>query len=189
MNTTSDSEVLLNVFAHELAQRVDGKLVPAAILDAVGAVHRRCSGGYAAVAMIIGAGIVAFRDQNGIRPVVLGKRETLPVRSAWWRQKVSHWDALGFELERDLAPGEAVFIDLDGEVHQRRYGDSKKHTPCIFEYVYFARPDSIIDKISVYKARLRMGERLADKILRLRPEHDIDVVVPIPILHGPAHCR
>jgi amidophosphoribosyltransferase len=180
LNTNSDSEVLLNVFAHELGQRVDGKLVPAAILDAVGAVHRRCSGGYAAVAMIIGAGIVAFRDQNGIRPIVLGKRETPAGTERMVASESVALDALGFELERDLAPGEAVFIDLEGNVHQRRYGNSEKHTPCIFEYVYFARPDSIIDKISVYKARLRMGECLADKILRLRPDHDIDVVVPIP---------
>jgi amidophosphoribosyltransferase len=180
LNTTSDSEVLLNVFAHELGQRVDGALTPNVILNAVGAVHRRCSGGYAAVAMIIGVGIVAFRDRNGIRPVVLGKRQTSAGLERMIASESVALDALGFELERDLEPGEAVFIDLEGNVHQRRYGDCQKHTPCIFEYVYFARPDSIIDKISVYKARLRMGECLADKILRERPDHDIDVVVPIP---------
>jgi amidophosphoribosyltransferase len=181
LNTTSDSEILLNVLAHELATRAGGDgLTGDTILEAVEALHRRCSGGYAAVAMIIGYGLVAFRDPHGIRPLVVGKRETPEGIERMVASESVALDALGYTLERDLSPGEAVFVNHQGELISRTVPRPGGYSPCIFEYVYFARPDSIIDKISVYKARLRMGERLADKILRLRPDHDIDVVIPIP---------
>ena len=180
LNTGSDTEVLLNVLAHELGRQDGSDLTPDAILNAVEAVHRRCSGAYAVVAMIIGYGIVAFRDPNGIRPLVLGTRRTFTGMERMVASESVALDALGFDLDRDILPGEGVFIDRTGRVHSRESADRKPHSPCIFEFVYFARPDSIIDKISVYKARLRMGERLAGKILRLRPEHGIDVVIPVP---------
>ena len=178
LNTTSDSEILLNVLAHELGQQ-DG-LAPEHILSAVEAVHARCSGGYAVVALIVGRGIVAFRDPHGIRPLILGQRSTMRGVERMVASESVALDALGFEIERDIRPGEAVFIDSAGEVHARPYRGQAEYSPCIFEFVYFARPDSIIDKLSVYKARLRMGEALAAKILRLRPDHDIDVVIPVP---------
>jgi amidophosphoribosyltransferase len=180
LNTTSDSEILLNAFAHELVQHGADGLKPDEILDAVEAVHRRCSGGYAVVAMIIGVGLVAFRDPHGIRPAVLGVRETPRGTERIVASESVALDALGFELERDLAPGEAIFIDPSGTLYSRNSTIRATYSPCIFEFVYFARPDSIIDKLSVYKARLRMGEALAEKIRRIRPEHDIDVVIPIP---------
>jgi amidophosphoribosyltransferase len=180
INTTSDSEILLNVFAHELSRGTTGALQPQDILDAVEALHRRCSGGYAVVVMIIGYGLVAFRDPHGIRPLVLGMRETAHGVERMVASESVALDAVGFALERDILPGEAVFIDKRGLLHTREPSVRAGYTPCIFEYVYFARPDSIIDGISVYKARLRMGEKLAEKILRVRPDHDIDVVIPIP---------
>jgi amidophosphoribosyltransferase len=181
LHTGSDSEVLLNVFAHELQQINKSAATPADIFNAVRGVHRRCRGGYAVVAMIVGHGMLGFRDPNAVRPLVLGRRQTRDGRSEWMLASESvALDALGFEMERDVGPGEAVFVDLDGRLHSERCADTVRCTPCIFEYVYFARPDSIIDNISVYRARLRMGERLAEKILRERPDHDIDVVIPIP---------
>jgi amidophosphoribosyltransferase len=180
LNTTSDSEILLNVFAHELGKHATNGLSAEDILDAVSAVHRRCSGGYAVVAMIIGYGVVAFRDPHGIRPIVLGIRETPKGVERMVASESVALDALGFTLERDILPGEAVFIDKRGYLHSREPKVRVGYSPCIFEFVYFARPDSIIDKMSVYKARLRMGEKLAEKIKRLRPDHDIDVVIPIP---------
>ena len=180
LNTNSDSEVLLNVFAHELGKHATNGLKPQQILDAVEALHKRCSGGYAVVAMIIGYGIVAFRDPHGIRPLVLGIRETPNGVEHMVASESVALDACGFELERDVLPGEAVFIDKRGYLHSRQTTARRGYTPCIFEFVYFARPDSIIDTLSVYKARLRMGEKLAAKILRVRPDHDIDVVIPIP---------
>ncbi|HEU4616970.1 MAG TPA: amidophosphoribosyltransferase [Gammaproteobacteria bacterium] len=181
LNTSSDTEILLNVFAHELTQHGKrGGLKPHEILDAVEAVHRRCSGGYAVVALINGYGLVAFRDPHGIRPAVLGVRETRKGTERMVASESVALDALGFELERDLLPGEAVFIDKSGKLYSRVSPTRASYSPCIFEYVYFARPDSFIDKVSVYKARLRMGDALADKILRIRPDHDIDVVIPIP---------
>jgi len=180
LNTSSDSEVLLNVFAHELGQQATNGLTPQAILGAVDAVHRRCSGAYAVVAMIIGYGIVAFRDPHGIRPIIMGVREVDGGTERIIASESVALDALGFELDRDIAPGEAVFIDQQGTLYNRAYTGSVHYTPCIFEFVYFARPDSIVDKLSVYKARLRMGDMLAEKILRLRPDHDIDVVIPVP---------
>ena len=180
LNTTSDSEVLLNVFASEL-QRVGTPRVTAAdIFAALNAVYRRCRGGYAVVAMVIGHGVLGFRDPNGIRPLVLGQRDT-PRGPEWMLASESvALDMLAFRFVRDIGPGEAVFIDEQGRLHSQQCVSSVRHTPCIFEYVYFARPDSIMDNISVYRARMRMGDRLADKILRARPDHDIDVVIPIP---------
>ncbi len=180
LSTDSDSEVLLNVFAHELQLRVDGRPSADNIFDAVEAVHRRCSGGYAVVMMIIGFGIVAFRDPNGIRPLVLGSREQRGRTDYMVASESVALDVLQFVRMRDVGPGETVFIENSGRLHSRPYRGEVRHTPCIFEFVYFSRPDSIIDDISVYKARLRMGEELAGKIVRDFPDHDIDVVIPIP---------
>ncbi len=180
INTNSDSEVLLNVFAHEL-QRL-GKLIPTAddIFTAIEAVHKRCRGGYAVVAMITGYGIVAFRDPMGIRPVVYGERDTPQGKEYMVASESVALDASGFKMVRDLHPGEAIYFSQEGEVSMRRCSAKTVATPCLFEYVYLARPDSIIDGISVYKSRLRQGELLAEKVLRERPDHDIDVVIPIP---------
>ncbi|WP_299082840.1 amidophosphoribosyltransferase [uncultured Paraglaciecola sp.] len=180
INTSSDSEVLLNVFAHEL-QRL-GKLKPSAddIFEAVKAVHKRCQGGYAVVAMVANYGIVAFRDPYGIRPIVFGERETDKGMEYMVASESVALDVLGFKMTRDIAPGEAVFISNDAEIFTQQCAESPKTVPCIFEHVYFARPDSIMDGISVYKTRMRMGEKLAAKILAERPDHDIDVVIPIP---------
>ncbi len=180
LSTNSDSEVLLNVFAHELHIRVDGRPTAENIFDAVAAVHERCTGGYAVVMMIIGFGIVAFRDPNGIRPLVLGERAVDGRKDYMVASESVALDVLQFERLRDVQPGECVYIENDGVLHARGYDGDVRHTPCIFEYVYFARPDSILDDLSVYKARLRMGEQLAGKIVRDFPEHDIDVVIPIP---------
>ncbi len=180
VNTDSDSEVLLNVFAHEL--QLQGKLQPTAddIFAAVSGVHGRVSGGYAVVALVARYGLIAFRDPNGIRPLVYGKREgELGVEYMVASESVA-LNVLGFQLIDDVAPGEAIYITVDGELHRRQCAKNSRLSPCIFEHVYFARPDSIMDGISVYKARLRQGEKLADKILRERPDHDIDVVIPIP---------
>ena len=180
LSTNSDSEVLLNVFAHELQRVVDGHPTADNIFDAVAAVHRRCTGGYAVVAMIIGFGIVAFRDPNGIRPLVLGQRKSKARNEYMVASESVALDALQFKRVRDVSPGECVYIENSGAMHSRAFGGETRHTPCIFEYVYFARPDSILDDLSVYKARLRMGEQLAGKIVRDFPDHDIDVVIPIP---------
>jgi amidophosphoribosyltransferase len=179
LNTSSDSEVLLNVFASELQRVGTPRVTPADIFAALNAVYRRCRGGYAVVALVIGHGLLGFRDPNGIRPLVLGRRDT--ARGTEWMlaSESVALAALAFKFERDIGPGEAVFIDEQGRLHAQQFG-SHRHTPCIFEYVYFARPDSIIDKISVYRARMRMGDKLAEKILRVYPHHDIDVVIPIP---------
>ena len=180
VNTESDSEILLNVFAHELLQAGKLRLEPDDIFDAVERVHRRCRGGYAAVAMIVANGLVAFRDVNGIRPVCFGIREFEDGPEYMVASESVALDALGFELVRDLKPGEAVYIGVDGVVRTRQCSDEAVLSPCIFEYVYLARPDSIMDDVSVYKARLRMGEKLADRILEEWPNNDIDVVIPIP---------
>ncbi|PCJ50684.1 MAG: amidophosphoribosyltransferase [Gammaproteobacteria bacterium] len=180
INTASDSEVLLNVFAHELDQCTHQQMVPEDIFKAVAAVHRRCRGGYAAVAVINGHGMVCFRDPYGIRPVIFGKRQTLKGTEYMVASESVALDTLGFEVVRDVAPGEAIYIDFEGNFFSQSCADKAQYSPCIFEHVYFARPDSVIDKISVYKARLRMGEKLADKILKEWPDHDIDVVIPIP---------
>jgi len=180
INTQSDSEVLLNVLAHELESSGKLNLDAEDIFAAVAGVHRRCRGGYAATAMIPGKGVLAFRDPYGIRPVVFGMRETEEGPEYMVASESVAVDALGFELIRDLAPGEAVFITQDGELHTQQCADNPHYATCIFEYVYMARPDSIIDDVSVYKARLRMGEQLGAKIAREFPDHDIDVVIPIP---------
>ena len=180
INTDSDSEVLLNVFAHEL--QVQGKLRidEQDIFRAVEGVHRRARGGYAAVAMIPGFGVFGFRDPCGIRPLVYGRRETDEGPEYMIASESVALNTLGFTLVADLAPGEAVFISVDGELHSRQCADASVLSPCIFEFVYLARPDSIIDNISVHKARSRMGKRLAGKIRRDWANHDIDVVIPIP---------
>ncbi|WP_405234241.1 amidophosphoribosyltransferase [Lentisalinibacter salinarum] len=180
LNTGSDSEVLLNVFAHELQQRADGELTPDVVFDSVAAVHERCRGGYAVTALIIGQGMLAFRDPYGIRPLVLGSRRTPAGTEYMVASESVALDALGFRLVRDILPGEAVFVDTAGQLHMRACAEQRAYAPCIFEFVYFARPDTIIDRLSVYKTRLRMGETLADQILAARPDHDIDVVIPIP---------
>jgi len=181
INTRSDSEVLLNVFAHELQDlRPSTDLTPDMIFSTVSAVHRRCKGAYAVIGMIVGRGVFAFRDPLGIRPAVIGQRVTdKGVEYAVVSESVA-LQGLGFTLMRDIAPGEAVYIDMEGNLHTKQCAQNPVLAPCIFEYVYLARPDSIIDNISVYKSRLRMGEKLAKRILHLRPEHDIDVVIPIP---------
>ena len=169
------------VVAHEL--RKQGKLHPTKdeIFSAVRAVHKRCRGAYAVIAMITGYGIVGFRDPNGIRPACYGVRENESGQKEYMIASESvALNAAGFTMVRDIAPGEAVYIETDGTLYSEQCAEAPKLYPCIFEHVYFARPDSIMDRVSVYKARLRMGEVLADKVLRERPEHDIDVVIPIP---------
>lgn len=180
LNTQSDSEVLLNVLAHEIQLQNPARLEARHLFKAVDAVHVRCTGAYAAVALISGHGMLAFRDPRGIRPAVLGSRHTADGIEYAIASESVVMDALGFTLLRDLRPGEAIFIDLDGGLHSHDSRHARELTPCIFEYVYFSRPDSMIDDISVYKARLRMGQALARKILRLRPDHDIEVVIPVP---------
>lgn len=180
INTNSDSEILLNIFAHEL--QVQGKLEVNEndIFKAVEALHRRCRGGYAAVAMIAGYGILAFRDPWGIRPIVVGKRETKAGEEFMVASESVALDTQGFDLIGDLAPGQAVFIDIDGNMHTRQCAPETILSPCLFEFVYFARPDSIIDNISVHKARSRMGGKMATKVAREWRELDIDAVIPIP---------
>lgn len=180
INTDSDSEVLLNVFAHELQTLGKLRLSVDDVFKAVANLHRRCRGAYAAVVMIAGFGILGFRDPHGIRPVVFGERKSDEGTDFMIASESVALDVLGFNLIRDIEPGEAVFIEKSGKLHSRQCAEVIEHSPCIFEYVYFARPDSIIDDISVYKARLRMGEKLAEKILRDWTDNDIDVVIPIP---------
>ncbi len=181
INTNSDSEVLLNILAHEL--QVQKQLNPKAehIFTAIENLHNRCHGAYAAIAMISGYGLLGFRDPHGIRPLIYGKRKDENGKTEYMIASESvALDALGFKVVRDVAPGEAIYIDQNGKFHSKICDATRQHTPCIFEHVYFARPDSIIDGSSVYKARVRMGEYLAQKINRERPDHDIDVVIPIP---------
>ena len=181
LNTDSDSEVLLNVFAHELHRLGKLKPTPRDVFDATRVVHKRCEGGYAAVALISGFGLVAFRDPNGIRPLVVGQRTGTSGRCEYMVASESvALDVLGYKLLGDVLPGEAICVTQDGELHREQCADSPKLTPCIFEHVYFARPDSLMDSISVYKTRMRQGAALAKKIVKERPAHDIDVVIPIP---------
>ncbi len=180
INTRSDSEILLNVFAHELQQRSRLAVEPDDIFAAVAAVHRRVRGAYAAVVLIVGVGLVAFRDPHGIRPLVFGSREAENGMEYMAASESVALDALDFERIRDVAPGEAVLFDMKGRLHTRQCAEHPRYSPCIFEFVYLARPDSIMDQVSVHKARLRMGEYLAEKILRVWPDQDIDVVIPIP---------
>lgn len=181
INTDSDSEVLLNVFAHEMQKC--GKVNPTAedVFQAVSRVHERCQGAYGVVAMITGHGLVGFRDPFGIRPLIYGSRETEAGTEYIIASESVALTALGFKIERDIEPGEAIFIDAEGNFFSKQCAKNPQYRPCIFEYVYFARPDAIIDGISVYKARLKMGEKLAHKILKEWGEdHQIDVVIPIP---------
>lgn len=182
LNTGSDSEVLLNIFAFELQKfgKKRSELTAEDIFAAISKVHQRCKGGYAAVVMIIGVGIVGFRDPYGIRPIAFGEKMTDKGTEYIISSEGVAIEALDYTLVRDIDPGEAVFISSNGDFAAKQCAQNINLAPCIFEYVYFARPDSIMDKISVYKARLRMGESLAQKILRTRPDHDIDVVIPIP---------
>ena len=180
LNSKSDSEVLLNIFAHELQKIGQCGLMADRIFDAVTALHKRASGGYAVVSLIANNGLVAFRDPNGIRPLILGKRDGVNGIEYMIASESVALDALEFEIDRDVAPGEAIYIDNKGRLHSRTCTETSQWSPCIFEYVYLARPDSVIDGISVYKARLRMGEKLAEKIIRENKHLDIDVVIPIP---------
>ncbi len=180
LNTDSDTEALLNIFAHELQLKARPEFDHEAIFTAAEGIHRRCRGGYAVVALVVGKGIMAIRDPNGIRPLCYGTRETELGTDYMVASESVALQAQGFELVRDVAPGEALFISEEGELFSKQCAQHAKLSPCIFEYVYFARPDSILDGVSVYKARLRMGKTLVQKILRDMPEHDIDVVIPIP---------
>lgn len=181
VNTNSDSEVLLNVLAHELQNSTDNcQLDPATIFAAVTGVHQRCQGAYAVVAMIAGYGLLAFRDPYGIRPLVFGSIETEHGTEYLVASESVALDTLGFKLIRDVEPGEAIFIDNDGNFYSKQCANNPSLNPCIFEFVYLARPDSMMDGVSVYETRLNMGERLADKISKDLRHLDIDVVIPIP---------
>jgi amidophosphoribosyltransferase len=180
INTASDSEILLNVFAHELQRHSQAELTPEDVFYAVAGVHRRVKGGYAVVALIAGRGILGFRDPFGIRPLVYGKRATDRGMEYMIASESVALDGAGFELVRDLKPGEAIYIDKTGKVSTRMCAANIESRHCIFEYVYFARPDSTLDGVSVHRARMRMGQKLAQKIQREWPDHDIDVVIPIP---------
>ncbi len=184
LNTRSDSEILLNVFAHELQNSDQAVSEPASVFNAVTAVHQQCIGAYAVVALVIGSGIVGFRDPRGIRPLVVGQRRNAESGRMDYilASETAALDILGFELLRDVEPGEACYITENGELHMQQCAEQHAYTPCIFEYIYLARPDSVLDKISVYKARLSMGEALADQVVKRFPagQHDVDVVIPIP---------
>lgn len=181
LNTNSDSEVLLNVFAHEMMVQGKEKVTEEQVFTAISRVHERCKGGYAAVGMIAGFGMFAFRDPYGLRPVVYGERLTESGKKDYIvASETVAVDVLEFKVIRDLAPGEAIVITEDGRFFSHQCAAKPVLAPCIFEHVYLARPDSVIDGVSVYEARLNMGEKLAAKILRVNPHHDIDVVIPIP---------
>jgi amidophosphoribosyltransferase len=180
INTSSDSEILLNVFAHELHKHSQAELTAEDIFYAVAGVHRRLKGAYAIVALIAGRGVVGFRDPHGIRPLVYGKRETAKGDEYMIASESVALEGCGFTLIRDLDPGEAIFISPKGEIWTRQCAESITRTHCIFEYVYLARPDSVMDQVSVHRARMRMGQKLAEKLLTDWPDHDIDVVIPIP---------
>ncbi|WP_434761895.1 amidophosphoribosyltransferase [Vibrio fortis] len=179
VNTTSDSEVLLNVLAHEI-DTVKGNVTSEDVFRAVANVHRTIRGAYAVTAMIIGHGMIAFRDPNGIRPLCLGKREVNGRTEYMVASESVALDAVGFDFVRDVAPGEAIYTTFEGELFTKQCADNPKLNPCIFEFVYFARPDSFIDKISVYSARVEMGEALGRRIKDEYSDLDIDVVIPIP---------
>ncbi|MEC8996297.1 MAG: amidophosphoribosyltransferase [Pseudomonadota bacterium] len=180
INTKSDSEILLNIFAHELQLHGKDSFTPDDVFYAVAGVHRRVRGAYSVVALIADRGIVAFRDPMGIRPLCFGERKINGKKEVMIASESVALDSTGYKLIRDVQPGEAVFIDTKGNVHTRLCSDKTGYTPCIFEYVYFARPDTILDGISVYRARMRMGQSLAKKIKEEWKDHNIDVVIPIP---------
>ncbi|WP_439842228.1 amidophosphoribosyltransferase [Aeromonas taiwanensis] len=181
INTTSDSEVLLNVLAHELDLCDKMALRPEDIFAAVRKVHQQIRGAYAVVSLVIGHGLIGFRDPNGIRPLILGRRQDEQGQVEYMLASESvALDAIGFETVRDVAPGEAIYITEQGQLFSEQCADNPQMSPCIFEYVYFARPDSFIDKVSVYAARLNMGRKLGQKIAREWDDLDVDVVIPIP---------
>ena len=180
INTDSDSEILLNIFAQELQRQNALHVTPDDIFAAVSGVHQRCKGAYAVVAMLTRDGLVGFRDPNGIRPLVYGYRDTDKGKEFMLASESVALDTQGYKLIRDVEPGEAIFITPEGNVYTRQCADNPQYNTCIFEYVYFARPDSIIDNVFVQKARMRMGHKMAERVLREWPEHDIDVVIPIP---------
>ena len=180
INTRSDSEILLNVLAHELSEVDHLKLSAKDVFAAVRGVHKRCRGAYGVVTMICGVGMLAFRDPNGIRPLVYGVKEGENGRQYMIASESVALDVLGYELVRDVKPGEVIFIDKDNKLHSQECSETAVLTPCLFEFVYFARPDSIIENVYVQKARMRMGNRLAKKVQREWADHDIDVVIPIP---------
>ena len=180
LNTTSDSEIILNVFAHELQRCQTKQLKAEDIFKAVKAVHARCQGAYAIVAIISGYGLVAFRDPHGIRPLCYGIKQTVTGDAYMVASESVALGALGYTHCGDVLPGEALFVDLQGNLHKAQCANEPKYTPCIFEHVYLARPDSLMDKISVYKVRLKLGDYLADKIKQDWGTHDIDVVMPVP---------
>ena len=178
INTESDSEVLLNVLAHELERTTQGQpLTPDIVFGAVSAVHRRVRGSYAVIALIAGHGLLAFRDPYGIRPLCLGHG---PDGTTLFASESVALEGTGHRFERDLAPGEAVFVELSGQAHARQCAAAPTLSPCIFEFVYLARPDSMLDGISVYQARLNLGETLAKRVISTVPPNEIDVVIPIP---------
>jgi len=181
INTNSDSEVLLNVLAHELQSAAHGyELDVDSIFQAVAGVHRRCRGAYAVVVLIAGYGLLAFRDPHGIRPLVYGQNATPEGMEYLVSSESVALDTLGFQMVRDIEPGEAIFVDLNHQLHARQCAQQPMYAPCIFEYVYLARPDTVIDGVSVYEARLAMGELLAEKVKQIIPVDEIDVVIPIP---------
>ena len=180
INTESDSEILLNVFAQELQRENAMQVMPDNIFSAIARVHERCRGAYAVIAMLTRDGLVGFRDPNGIRPLVYGVRDTEQGKEYMLASESVALDVLGFRLIRDIEPGEAIFITTDGKVFTRQCAKNPQYRTCIFEYVYFARPDSIIDNVFVHKARMRMGIFMAQRLLEVWPDHDIDVVIPIP---------
>lgn len=187
INTTSDSEVLLNVFADELSRlTINAKVTPGVIFNAVRGVHKRVHGAYACIALIAGKGMVAFRDPFGIRPLCYGTKETEKGREVLFASESVVLEAQEFQFEGDVAPGEAIFINPQGEIFKAQCAENPRLVPCAFEYVYLARPDSVIDGISVYAARLRLGEYLADEVARQIPLSEIDVVMPIPDSSRPA---
>ncbi|MCK5384335.1 MAG: amidophosphoribosyltransferase [Alphaproteobacteria bacterium] len=181
INTNSDSEVLLNVIAHELQKLGKMKLTPEVLFKAMKRLYKRCNGAYAAVGMLAGYGMFGFRDPNGIRPLIYGSHKNKDGTTDYMIASESvALDALGFKIERDVKPGEIIYIDQNGNFHSKVCDDSRTAAPCIFEYVYLARPDSVIEGSLVYKTRVRMGKYLAEKIMREFPDNDIDVVIPIP---------
>ena len=188
LNTTSDTELLVNVLANELQSQVSGRdLDPDQVFAAVSRVHERVEGSYAAIALIAGHGLLAFRDPFGIRPLVLGRRSAGLVGDEWIVASESLvLESAGYEIVRDVAPGEAVYITSNGEMVSQQCAANPRLIPCSFEYVYLARPDSVMNGISVYEARLRLGDRLADTIAKYTPLGDIDVVMPIPDSSRPA---
>jgi amidophosphoribosyltransferase len=182
LNTSSDSEIILNVLAHELRTVMGHKqhLSHDDLFKAMRKVYARCQGAYAVVAMVVHGGILAFRDRFGIRPLVYGVRNTPAGRDHMFASESVALDVLGFDLVSDVQPGEAIFVTKSGRVHRRVCAEEPRHCPCIFEHVYLARPDSIIDGVAVHKARMRMGEKLAGRILERWPDYDIDVIIPVP---------